>query len=165
MLSCFSRVWLFVTLWTVGHQDSLSIGFSRQEYWSGLPCPPPGDLPDPEIEHASPVSPTLAGRGTHKTRETGRWRQVKGWIKNLYMLRQKVDEIEGLPEVRTRVRISTKEYYGLMDHDQTCVFMQQILIVYNEGRKPTQVLGISKSKSIQSITFTELPNNSFGSIQ
>ena len=40
-------------LWTIAHQAPLSMGFSRQEYWSGLPCPPPGDLPDPEIEPAS----------------------------------------------------------------------------------------------------------------
>ena len=44
------------------HQAPLSVGFSRQEYWSGLPCPPPGDLPDPGIEPASLVSPALAGR-------------------------------------------------------------------------------------------------------
>ena len=41
--------------------SSLSTGFSRQEYWSGLPCPPPGDLPDPGIEPESPMSPALAG--------------------------------------------------------------------------------------------------------
>ena len=51
-----SRVRLFVTPWTVAHQMPLSIEFFRQEYWSGLPCPPPGDLPNPEIE---PRSPTL----------------------------------------------------------------------------------------------------------
>ena len=43
----FSCVWLFVTPWTVAHQAPLSMGFSRQEHWSGLPCPSPGDLPDP----------------------------------------------------------------------------------------------------------------------
>ena len=48
--------------WTVAHQAPLSMGFSRQESWSGLPCLPPGDLPDPEIEPESPVSPALAGR-------------------------------------------------------------------------------------------------------
>ena len=47
---------------TVAHQAPLSTGFSRQEYWSGLPFPPPGDLPDPGIEPASPVSPALTGR-------------------------------------------------------------------------------------------------------
>ena len=48
VLSCFSCVQLFVTLWTVACQAPLSMGFSRQEHWSGLPFPPPGDLPDPE---------------------------------------------------------------------------------------------------------------------
>ena len=52
---------LFVTPWTIGHQAPLSMGFSRQEYWSGLPCPSPGDLPDPGIEPTSLVSPALAG--------------------------------------------------------------------------------------------------------
>ena len=41
---------LFATLWTVAHQAPLSVGFFRQEYWPGLPCPPPGDLPHPETE-------------------------------------------------------------------------------------------------------------------
>ena len=45
MLSHFSRVWLFVTSWTVAHQAPPSMGFSRQKCWNGLPCPPPGDLP------------------------------------------------------------------------------------------------------------------------
>ena len=61
VLSRFSRVQLFVMLWTVAHQAPLSMGFSRQEYWSGLPCSPPGDLPDPGIEPASLMSPALAG--------------------------------------------------------------------------------------------------------
>ena len=50
---------LFVILGTVDHQTPLSMGFSRQEYWNGLPFPSPGDLPDPGIEPASPVSPEL----------------------------------------------------------------------------------------------------------
>ena len=57
----FSCVQLFVTLWTLVHQAPLSMGFSRQEYWSGLPYPPPGDLPNPRIEPASLTSPALAG--------------------------------------------------------------------------------------------------------
>ena len=55
------RVWLFATAWTIAHQAPLSIEFSRQEYWSGLPCPPPGDLPDPGVKHVSLMSPALAG--------------------------------------------------------------------------------------------------------
>ena len=52
VLSCFSRVWLCGTLWPIIHQTPLTIGFSRQEYWSELPCPSPGDLSDPGIENA-----------------------------------------------------------------------------------------------------------------
>ena len=62
MLSCFGRVRLFVTLWIVAHQAPLSMGFSRQEYWSGLPFPPPGNLSDPGIEPVPLTSPALAGR-------------------------------------------------------------------------------------------------------
>ena len=58
-LSC---VWLFATPWTVAHQAPLSMEFSRQESWSGLSVPIPGDLSNPETEPASLVSPTLAGR-------------------------------------------------------------------------------------------------------
>ena len=59
MLSHFSCVQLFVTLWTVAHQAPLSMGFSRSEYWSELPCPPPCYLPASGIEPKSPVAPTL----------------------------------------------------------------------------------------------------------
>ena len=51
-----------VRLWTVARQAPLSMGFSRQQYWSGLSCPPPGNLPDPGIEPRSLMSPALAGR-------------------------------------------------------------------------------------------------------
>ena len=60
MLSCFSHVQLCVTLWTVAHQAPLYMGFSRQEHWGKLQCPPSGDLPDPGIEPISPTSSTLA---------------------------------------------------------------------------------------------------------
>ena len=53
VLSRFSHIQLFATLWTVAHQAPLSMGFSRQEYWSGLPCPPPGDLLNPGIKAVS----------------------------------------------------------------------------------------------------------------
>ena len=51
-----SRVRLFLTPWTVAHQAPLSVRFSRQEYWNGLPLPTPGDLLDPEIESSSSAS-------------------------------------------------------------------------------------------------------------
>ena len=59
VLNCFSRVRLFATLYAIAHQALLSMGFSRQEYWSGFLWPPPGALPDPGIEPASLVSPAL----------------------------------------------------------------------------------------------------------
>ena len=65
MLVCMhaysGHVQLYVTAWTAARQTPLSMGLSRQEYWSGLPFPTPGDLLDPGIEPASPASPALAG--------------------------------------------------------------------------------------------------------
>ena len=55
VLSHCNRVRLFANLWTVARQAPLSVGFSRQEYWSGLPFPSPGDLPDPGIEPKFPA--------------------------------------------------------------------------------------------------------------
>ena len=62
MLICFSHIQFCETLWTISYQAPLPMGFSRQEYWSGLPCPPPGDLPNPGIKSASLWSLALAGR-------------------------------------------------------------------------------------------------------
>ena len=61
VLSLFSCVQLFAILWTVARQAPLSMGFSRQECWSGLPCPSPGDLPGPGTKTESLKSPALAG--------------------------------------------------------------------------------------------------------
>ena len=64
MLNCLCHVRLFATPWTIAHQALLFMGFSRQEYWSELPYPPPGDLPDPGIELASLMSPALPDSAT-----------------------------------------------------------------------------------------------------
>ena len=61
VLSGFSQVQLFVTLWNVACQVPLFVGFSRQEYWSGSPFPSPGELPNPGIKPMSLVCPALAG--------------------------------------------------------------------------------------------------------
>ena len=61
MLNCFSRVQLFAALWVAAYEAPLSTGFSRQEYWSGLPCPPPKDLLNPGIKPMSLISPAMAG--------------------------------------------------------------------------------------------------------
>ena len=74
VLSHFSHVQCFVTLWTVAHQAPLSMGFSWQESWSRLPFPPPGDLLDPGNEPVSLTSPALAG-GFFPTAPPGKpWR-------------------------------------------------------------------------------------------
>ena len=75
-----SHAQLFVTPCTVAHLAPLSMGFSRQEDWNGLPCPPSGDLPDPGIRTVSLLSPALAG-GFFTTRaswETQRRQRVLG---------------------------------------------------------------------------------------
>ena len=61
VLSCFSHVQLFAALWTAARQAPLSMGFSRHEYCSGLPCPSPGDIPNPGIKPSSFTYPSLAG--------------------------------------------------------------------------------------------------------
>ena len=55
----FSCIQHFATLWSVAHQAPLSMGFPRQGHWSGVPCPPPGDLSDPRTEPRSPEAPAL----------------------------------------------------------------------------------------------------------
>ena len=81
VLSHFRRVQHFATPWTVARQAPLSMGFSRREDWSGLPCPPPGGLPDPGVEPISLMSPALAG-GSFTTRAT-REAQLGGVPKHL----------------------------------------------------------------------------------
>ena len=69
----FSYVQLFVALWTVAHQDPLFMEFSRQEYWSGLAFPTPGDLPNPGIEPASLASSASAGGFFTTSATWNRW--------------------------------------------------------------------------------------------
>ena len=79
MLSAFRDVRLFVTPRTAARQAPLSIGFSRQEYWSGLPFPSLGDLPGPGIK---PVSPALAG-GFFTNEPPGKPHEVNHFMKNV----------------------------------------------------------------------------------
>ena len=72
-MKLLSRVRLFVTLWTVAPQAPLSMGFSRQEYWSGLPFPSPGDLPDPGIEPRFPALQADALPSELKGLEAVKW--------------------------------------------------------------------------------------------
>ena len=94
VLSCFIHVWLFATLWTVAHQASLSTGFSRQEYWSRLPFPSPGDVLDPVIETVFHISCTGIGKVMLIvcTLDTIRWKWhfiYPGYLPNLIMRKKK----------------------------------------------------------------------------
>ena len=86
VLSRFSHVQLFAAPWTIARQAPLSIGFSRQEYWSEVPCPPPGDLPDPGIEPVSLTFPALAGwffttiATWTPVSSPGHWEHVWAWV-------------------------------------------------------------------------------------
>ena len=84
VLSCFSHVWLFGTLLTKTHQAPLSMGFCRQEQWSGLPCPPPGVLPDPGIEPMFFYGFWIAGR-VFTTEPLG-----KPWFHYTYLIQKYV---------------------------------------------------------------------------
>ena len=80
-----SHVWLFATPWTVALQALLSMGFFRQEYWSRLPFPPPRDLPDPEAEPASSVSPALQADSLLLSHQGNTW--------SLYIISNSTDSI------------------------------------------------------------------------
>ena len=76
MLSCFGCFWLFATLWTVACHAPRSMGFSKNEYRTGLPCHPPGDLHDPGIKPTSLMSPALA-KGFFTTSTTWEAQQIR----------------------------------------------------------------------------------------
>ena len=81
----FSRVQLFVTPQAVAHQFLLSMEFSRQEYWSGLPFPTQGDLPNPRIKPSFFVSPALPGGFFTITPPGGEWIHVYVWLSSFAM--------------------------------------------------------------------------------
>ena len=78
----FSRLWLFAAPRTIAYLAPLSMGFPRQEYWEGLPCPPPGDLPNPGIKLVSLTPPTLVG-GFFTTGTT--WEVLLSWYSLLFL--------------------------------------------------------------------------------
>ena len=107
--SILSHVWFFATPWTVAHQAPLSIGFFRQEYYSGLPFPSRGDLPNPGIESASPAPPALAG-GFFTTEPLGKTNQYSSLtIRNLFLSLPLVEDFACLEGAGIRKNLICKE--------------------------------------------------------
>ena len=137
-LSCFSCVQLFVTLWAIAHQAPLFMGFSRQEYWSGLPFPSSGDFPNPRIEPTSVTSPALAG-GFFITSTTWEAFYTHIWGSRFYSC---LDNPHGQ---RSLVGYSPR---GLKESDtveQLSTAQHTAFILKKEGKKPNRS-GSSKSK-------------------
>ena len=125
MLSHFSHVQLFATLWTIACQALLSMGFSRQEYWSGLPCLPPGDLPDPGIEPMSPTFSCISRQVLYHSRHLGNpgnvhsnfihnspnlgttYMPIKGWVDKLTVVYS-----HSWLECKWEWTIYTKQWHG-----------------------------------------------------
>ena len=112
MCACvLSNVQLFATPWNVAHQASLSVEFSRQEYWRGLPFPTPGNLPNPRIKPTSLTSPELAGgffttgaswkvlfpKLTKRTKSSKNVNRKSSFLCLLQPWRKKTNEIWGNP--------------------------------------------------------------------
>uniref|UniRef100_A0AC11CV43 LSM3 homolog, U6 small nuclear RNA and mRNA degradation associated n=1 Tax=Ovis aries TaxID=9940 RepID=A0AC11CV43_SHEEP len=107
-LSRFSRVQLCATPWTIACQAPLSMAFSKQEYWSASPCPPPGELPEPEVGPVSLMSPALAG-GLFTT--SAPWeapQQASGWNKLAQQTTNTVEEPLDLIRLSLDERIYVK---------------------------------------------------------
>ena len=96
-----SHVQRYATSWTVAHQASWPMGFFRQEYWGGLPCPPPGDLPNPRIEPRSPAlqADSLASEAQEKLVKSYRYRcpYIKDIQKGLIMSRENLHFCHNFP--------------------------------------------------------------------
>ena len=91
-----SRVQLFATSWTIAHQAPLPMEFFRQEYWSGLPFAPPGDLPDSGTEHMSSVSPALQADSL-MLEPTDALRQYNVAVKSTFLELGKIPDFRGPP--------------------------------------------------------------------
>ena len=118
LLVRFSHFQLYVTPWTVAHQAPLSMGFPRQEYWSGLPCPSPGDLPDPRMEPLSPGAPAMQADSLPLSHQRSpRYVYIyiyiyKNWFTQWWRLRSPIDIDIGM--IDTLLVISVSIYTDLL---------------------------------------------------
>ena len=144
VLSHFSHVWLCVTPWTAAHQAPLSMGFSRQEYWSGLPCPPPGDFPHPGIKPMSLINPALAGRffATHDTWESlciSSHHSLKDMQVAAVILTWKSDSCSPRNDMAFTEGL-VMVYYGL---PELIIAISQMLLIFNRDFSSNGILVVS----------------------
>ena len=124
VLSHFSSVWLCNLM---DCQTSLFVGFSRQEYWSGLPCSPPGGLPDPWIKPRSPVSPALAGRFFATSTS---WKALIGYT---LIQNKKWKKKKGLFTIKNFFKFFRKVWLNTSDAEMWVWFkMQKSIVVTKE---------------------------------
>ena len=152
LLSCFSHVRLFVTLWIVAHQAPLSRGFSRQEHWSRLPCPPPGDLPNPETEPSSLMSPALTGR-FFTTSAT--WEALGGLKSHKYWFITLVSCQPGKQASNLLSKYNTTRYQWREEARKTEIsgyFLEIVLSRLNttKQQKRTRIIGTGRNKAAES---------------
>ena len=117
MPNWFSHTQIFVTLKIVAHQAPLPMGFSRQEYWSGLPWPLPGDLPDPGIEPPSLISPALAG-GFFTTGTT--WEAQTSHVNSFIVLKVRSPSLVLVAEIK--VLVESCSLWKLWEKSIPCLF-------------------------------------------
>ena len=99
-MKLLSRVWLFATPWTIAYQDPQSMGFSRQEYWSGLPFPSPGDLPDPSLPHCKQTLYHLSHQGSPSLDRQCLWLWYLLWPKSYLRFFFKVKFAQSCPTLQ-----------------------------------------------------------------
>ena len=121
MLSHFSHVQLFATPWTIAHQTPLSMEFSRQEYWGGLPCPSPVDLPNPGIKPGSFMSSALMG---------GFFTTSTPWKPNVVLLLHRIVEIS-------------------MENSQEYLYIKYFLKLLNSPKDTVMFLNLYVKNSVE----------------
>ena len=129
-----SRVWLSATSWTIACQAPLSTELSRQEYWSGLPFPTPGDLPNPGIKPVSPASPASAG-GFFTTRATWEAQYLSNVLLVLFLCRTQTNRFQVSSSFSREIKKVLKQpYFQSMRFFFFCMsFCHELQIILNNS--------------------------------
>ena len=145
--SRFSRVRLSVTAWTVACQAPLSTGFSRQEHWNGLPCPPPKDLPNSGIEPTSLMSPPLAGGFFITSTAWEAYSSTGEWIKKMWHVYT----------IKYYSAIKTIMPFGVTRLDLKMVILNEVIQTENDKYHDITYMWGLKRKSLSCVRLFETP--------